>query len=595
VSAVPLPSATESERSLLGAVLTDGALLERVKGIVRPEDFGGDALRNVYEAALSLSARGEGVDLVTVGAELDRTGRLERAGGLTTLTSLVDDVPDVENVRSYANAVAEASKRRGIVLIFDKARTAAATSSRSAEEIRRSIQAELSAAFGNEPQEGSAARTWAGAYSVAEILKSETYTGPRYPTGLKPLDDLLTPFFLPAVLAENDPTRLGLYPKKILALVGQPHKGKTGLAAQIAHGLAAQGARVVALLDDEPRREFAARLAQLEGFPPAEVALAPDYPATLEKIGERFARLDLELFPDSDHDEPRPTIEDMAERLLSRPAKLHVLVIDSLHKATCREEGPDDGALERIEKRCSVLRRLRTMGPLIIFTAEANRASYASPDPMRRSNSIAASGDSRAVEYLAEVQLVVSAAEGELFGVDVPKNRLTGKLGKFTLTLNRERARFEAVTDSDAEARAEEARARDEERKDREVDRKVIRAVARHPEGIARSKVAAAAGVRRQDAVDSLNRLIPSKRLTEDPGVPPKNGGNPPMLLHLGPNAERAFPSVPGCSGERTGTLDQGAPVRTFPPYRGERERTIGETGIDELEDGHSEEIGGNA
>ena len=423
-----------------------------------------------------------------------------------------------------------------------------------------------------EPGAEGEGRKWTGVYGVAEILASETYTGPRYPTGLEPLDELLTPYYVSEVLAASDRTRIGLFPGKVLALVGQPHKGKTTIAAQISHALALQGARVCALLDDEPRREFAARLAQMEGFAPGEVAVIPDYPATLAKIGERFAELDLGLYPDIDHDNPRPTIEDVAERLLSRPAKLHVLVIDSLHKATCRAEAAEDGALERIEKKCTAIRRLRAKGVITIFTAEANRASYASPDPARRTNAIAASGDSRAVEFLADIQLVVSAAEGELFGVEVPKNRLTGKLGKFTLALDRERARFGPVSDKDAKARAEDEQIRRDEKAEETARIKILATAVRNPKGIKKGDFPQRAHVKKTFCLSLIDQLVEGGELAEREGPQPKGGGRKPILIYA---PGRSFAKVPNGSADGSRTIERGGEFEGSPPIRGNPELSL--------------------
>src|ERR1039457_3911232 len=111
-----LPARPDAERSLLGAILIDGSLLSRVMEFLVPEDFASEAHRLVYEACLALADRREGVDLVTVQSELEKTGRLERAGGAAVLSSLVDRVPDVENVESYARLVrGRAEDRREIL------------------------------------------------------------------------------------------------------------------------------------------------------------------------------------------------------------------------------------------------------------------------------------------------------------------------------------------------------------------------------------------------------------------------------------------------------------------------------------------------
>jgi replicative DNA helicase len=110
-----LPSRPEVERTLLGALLIDGGLLVRVMEFLEVEDFATDAHRLVYEACIQLADRKEGIDVITVQSELSRHGKLERAGGAAYLAGLVDAVPDVENVESYARLIREASLRRQLI------------------------------------------------------------------------------------------------------------------------------------------------------------------------------------------------------------------------------------------------------------------------------------------------------------------------------------------------------------------------------------------------------------------------------------------------------------------------------------------------
>mgnify|MGYP000193286712 CR=1 FL=1 len=62
------------ERALVGAVMQDGDIFERVREVVKPESFSNHALGNAWRAMDSLYERGAGIDTVTVGDELERTG-----------------------------------------------------------------------------------------------------------------------------------------------------------------------------------------------------------------------------------------------------------------------------------------------------------------------------------------------------------------------------------------------------------------------------------------------------------------------------------------------------------------------------------------
>ncbi len=142
VSEDVLPARPEAERSLLGSILIDGSLLSRVMEFLVPEDFSTEPNRLVYEACLRLADRREGLDLITVRHELERNGALERAGGATYVAGLVDLVPDVDNIESYARLVREASLRR---LVIHQSRRAIrdAVQSPDAEVVLENAQREL--------------------------------------------------------------------------------------------------------------------------------------------------------------------------------------------------------------------------------------------------------------------------------------------------------------------------------------------------------------------------------------------------------------------------------------------------------------------
>jgi replicative DNA helicase len=137
-----LPARPDAERSLLGSLLIEGGLLTRVMEFLVPEDFASEAHRLIYESCLGLADRHEGRDLVTVQSELEKTGRLERAGGAAYLAGLVDRVPDIENIETYARVVREASIRRAVILQSRRA-IRDAVQAADAEEVLESAQREL--------------------------------------------------------------------------------------------------------------------------------------------------------------------------------------------------------------------------------------------------------------------------------------------------------------------------------------------------------------------------------------------------------------------------------------------------------------------
>ena len=113
VPAVP-PHDTDAEAAVLGAVLLGGAkLIDTLvtdEGL-RPEHFYRAEHAHIFRAMLALERAGDGIDHLTLQAELGSSPLPN--GGRAELDRIVGVVPAVGNVRSYARTVRETAKWRG--------------------------------------------------------------------------------------------------------------------------------------------------------------------------------------------------------------------------------------------------------------------------------------------------------------------------------------------------------------------------------------------------------------------------------------------------------------------------------------------------
>src|SRR2546429_8786139 len=75
------PQNLEAEESVLGAMMLSPGAIGAVSEIVDAGDFYRDSHGTIYRAAVSLYAKGEPVDAITLTDELDRRSDLERVGG----------------------------------------------------------------------------------------------------------------------------------------------------------------------------------------------------------------------------------------------------------------------------------------------------------------------------------------------------------------------------------------------------------------------------------------------------------------------------------------------------------------------------------
>lgn len=111
------PHNLEAEVATLGAVLLDASAITRVVDYVRPGDFYRQAHGRIFESILQLWDRGESIDLITLTAELQAGGHLERVGGAAYISSLTTAVPTSANVEYYAQIVQQTSLRRRLITL----------------------------------------------------------------------------------------------------------------------------------------------------------------------------------------------------------------------------------------------------------------------------------------------------------------------------------------------------------------------------------------------------------------------------------------------------------------------------------------------
>src|SRR6266851_3507813 len=75
------PHDLDAETSVLGSILLDPLSIAKVLQFLHPEDFYRENNGQVYRAALDLFAAGEPIDNVTLAAQLQTLGMLDRVGG----------------------------------------------------------------------------------------------------------------------------------------------------------------------------------------------------------------------------------------------------------------------------------------------------------------------------------------------------------------------------------------------------------------------------------------------------------------------------------------------------------------------------------
>src|SRR3989454_5752371 len=109
------PHDLDAEMSVLGSILLDPLSIAKVLQFLHPEDFYRENNGQVYRAALDLFAAGEPIDNVTLAAQLQTLGMLDRIGGRAALAAMQSAVPPAANIEYYGRIVKEKAYKRRLI------------------------------------------------------------------------------------------------------------------------------------------------------------------------------------------------------------------------------------------------------------------------------------------------------------------------------------------------------------------------------------------------------------------------------------------------------------------------------------------------
>lgn len=223
--AIRVPPHDESaEESLLGAMLLNSNAGLAALEIVGAGDFYKPSYGFIFSAIASLIERNEAVDAVTVMDELKRSGLTEVVHDPTIFMTLQNNTPSIANVRHYAKIVAEMALLRRLLGAASQIADAAYS---APEDVQATLDWAESIMFDIAQRRSSdEVRSWeewmVRAASDLSLLAPHDVAGVS--TGFWDLDKLLG----------------GLQPSNLVILGARPSMGKTSLALNIAHHVAAE-------------------------------------------------------------------------------------------------------------------------------------------------------------------------------------------------------------------------------------------------------------------------------------------------------------------------------------------------------------------
>lgn len=218
----------EAEQALLGAVMLDNAVIDRVCEIGDGDLYFG-AHRTIWRAIRGLIRDGDVADAISVATRLQTSGDLENVGGLEYVGALVQAVASVSGSAAYAKVVRErALDRRLLEVSGDIAELAHST---SPIEQRIDKAQSLVMAIAESSVDRQPVLIEQLLYGLVEEIERRQERG-----------DVLRG--LTTSLTDLDKRLHGLQQSDLIIVAGRPSMGKTSLALQMALHNATHGKSV---------------------------------------------------------------------------------------------------------------------------------------------------------------------------------------------------------------------------------------------------------------------------------------------------------------------------------------------------------------
>ena len=119
------PHSVEAEQSVLGGILLDTTAWDKITDILQERDFYRYEHRVIFHHIALLIEHAKPVDVITVAESLESNAELDKAGGLSYLGSLAQNVPSAANIRRYAEIVRERAVMRKLAEVGTEIATSA--------------------------------------------------------------------------------------------------------------------------------------------------------------------------------------------------------------------------------------------------------------------------------------------------------------------------------------------------------------------------------------------------------------------------------------------------------------------------------------
>ncbi len=429
------PQNVDAEASLLGSILIDTEALGRVADKIHAADFYDGRHTIIYDSMISLYNAHKPIDLLTLSNELEEKKRLREAGGSSYLTELTNSVPTSAHIEQYGEIVSQKSTRRKLITAASDITSMGFDEDGDANELlSRAEAAVFAVSQDNLKQElASIESILTESFDRLDELHKNKSKMRGVRTGFRDLDNILA----------------GLQPSDLVILAARPSMGKSTLAMNIAHHVAAKEKSSVLVYSLEMSKEqLVDRLLAAEaGIDAWNIRTGNLSDQDFEKLGQAMGTLsEAAIYID---DSPMATVLEMRTKARREQQKrpLGLIVVDYLQLMSGNSRQNSENRVQEISE---ISRGLKAMArelnvPVLALSQLSRSVENRHPQipqlsDLRESGSIEQDADVVAFMYREDYYNPETDREN-ITDIFIKKHR-NGPTGKIELYFSPERLQF---------------------------------------------------------------------------------------------------------------------------------------------------------
>ena len=416
------PHDLDAEMSVLGSILLDPLSVAKVLQFLHPEDFYRENNGQVYRAALDLFAAGEPIDNVTVAAQLQTMGMLDRVGGRTQLASMQSAVPTAANIEYYGRIIKEKAYKRRLISAGANIAGYGYDDTIEAEEAINQAQSLVFGVADDRDQR--------------ELAKLYDLLGPAMERISLQMESGQGVIGVPSGFHDLDRMTGGFKDSDLIIVAGRPSMGKTSFALNVGLHAALENKKSIAIFSLEMSKE---QLTERLLTEQAQIDAQRLHRGLLSEA--EFDRVSNALGPlgeASIYIDDTPVMDELTLQLKARQAKMRhgidMIIVDYLQLMHGRSRG-DDNRVQEVSSISRALKGLaRELRIPVLAISQLSRAPEQRPDKRPILSDLRESGclTGDTLIYLPDT------------GTYVPVRELIGKTGFRVLALDAGWWRMEA-------------------------------------------------------------------------------------------------------------------------------------------------------